>query len=175
MVSLGDEQDPWALRGREEQSHGNSCPLPSTPDSPRKTAKLLVEEVPKLLCIQYCFYSWNGPAQAGATKERVEAQHQAHKLESHCKTSRLCWLCWSTQRQKGTEDGDVPSLFLLRGEMINSCRKKANAVCLYKCSAQGQCQASNDLGYHLRPAWLLSLCNKQVFAKVLELMLLAPG
>lgn len=48
MVSLGDEQDPWAPRGREEQSHGSSCPTFSIPNSPGKAAELLVKQIQKI-------------------------------------------------------------------------------------------------------------------------------
>lgn len=51
MVSLGDEQDPWAPRGREEQSHGSFCSPSSIPNSPGKAAELLVKQIQKLLYI----------------------------------------------------------------------------------------------------------------------------
>lgn len=170
MVSLGDEQDPWAPRGREER-HGSSCPLSSIPNCPGKAADLLVEQVQELLYVQELFLqliwpstSRNNKIKGGSTISGSQARISLQNLLALL--AGLCVDCAGPHRGRKAlwmEMHLLCSCFM--GEMINSCRKKSNAVCLWGYSVQGQCQASSDLSYHLRPVGSLHYAISECLQK----------
>lgn len=50
VVSLGEEQDPWALKGRDWTEPRWFFPPLNIPVFPEKAAELLVKHLPKALC-----------------------------------------------------------------------------------------------------------------------------
>lgn len=121
-----------------------------------------------------CFYSWYG--QHKQEPQNKGWRHNIRLISYNLIPKPLGFVdCAGPHRHRKAQWMEKHLCSCFMDEMINSCRKKANTVYLCRYPVQRQHQTSNDLNYHLKTAWLPSLCNKQVFAKAQVLILLAPG